>query len=75
MLLASIGGMRVVMALKSLIPLSLGAVLMLGLAACDEDEQGRMLFYEKGTYLGPADTEISEETREILRARTSLQGD
>ena len=62
------------MALKSLIPLSLGAVLMLGLTACDEDEQGRILRYEKGTYLGPTDTELSEETLETLRARTSLQG-
>ncbi len=48
---------------------------MLGLAACDEDEQGRILRYEKGTYLGPTDTELSEETLEALRARTSLQGD
>lgn len=63
------------MALKRLIPLSFGAVLVLGLAACDEDEQGRILFYEKGTYLGPTDSELSDETRERLRARTSLQGD
>ena len=63
------------MALQKLIPLAAGAALVLGLAACDEDEQGRILRYEKGTYLGPTDTEISEETREALRARTALQGD
>ena len=63
------------MALNKLTPLAVGLVLVLGLAACDQDEQGRILRYEKGTYLGPTDTELSEETRDALRARTALQGD
>ncbi len=66
--------MRESMALRTLIPLAAGAALVLALTACDENEQGRILRYDKGTYLGPQDTEISDETRDTLRARTSLQG-
>jgi hypothetical protein len=49
--------------------------LVLALAACDESEQGRILRYEKGTYLGQSDSELSETQRQELRARTALQGD
>ncbi len=42
-------------------------------SACDESEQGRILRYEKGTYLGPADTQLSSEARTDLRARTRMQ--
>ncbi len=62
------------MALRTLIPLAAGAALVLALTACDENEQGRILRYEKGTYLGPPDAEISDDTRNALRARTALQG-
>lgn len=43
------------------------------LTACDQAEQGRVLLYKKGTYLGQADTEISEETRNSLRGRMEMQ--
>lgn len=62
------------MALQKLIPLAAGAALVFGLAACDEAEQGRVLRYEKGNYLGQPDSEIPEETRNALRARVTLQG-
>lgn len=62
------------MALQKLIPLAAAAGLVLALAACDEAEQGRILRYEKGTYLGPSDSELTETQREELRARTALQG-
>ncbi|NIA69511.1 hypothetical protein HBA54_12995 [Pelagibius litoralis] len=62
------------MVLQKFIYLTAGAVLVLGLAACDQDEQGRILRYEKGTYLGPTDTQLSQETRDALRARATLQG-
>lgn len=48
------------------------AALLLG--ACDESEQGRILNYEKGTYLGKADTPLSPEKVEELRQRATLQG-
>lgn len=48
-------------------------LLGLGLAACDEAEQDRILLYEKGTYLGPSDPPLSEETENELRSRATLQ--
>ena len=62
------------MALHKLITIVAGAGLVLALAACDESEQGRILHYEKGTYLGQSDSELTEQQREELRARARLQG-
>lgn len=45
----------------------------LALAGCDEDEQGRILRYEKGTYLGPPDTALTEDQLGELRARAKRQ--
>jgi hypothetical protein len=55
--------------------LALAAVLVAGLflSACDEAEQGRVLRYEKGTYLGPKDQALSNEQQADLRARSRLQ--
>lgn len=61
------------MVLYKLIPVLAGAGLVLALAACDESEQGRILRYEKGTYLGKADSELSEEQRDELRQRALRQ--
>ncbi len=47
--------------------------LPLVLAGCDEAEQGRILRYEKGVYLGPEDTKLDQETLDQLRQRTRLQ--
>jgi|GEM_PF-3367673 len=60
--------------------LSLAVLFVSGLlvSACDEAEQGRILQYQPGVYLGQPDTELSEEEQEALRAelrsRTKLQG-
>jgi hypothetical protein len=62
------------MALHKLIPVVAAAGLALSLAACDEAEQGRVLRYEKGTYLGQNDSALTEAQREELRARATLQG-
>ncbi len=55
--------------------LALATVLTAGLvlSACDEAEQGRVLRYEKGTYLGPKDQALSSEQQADLRARSRLQ--
>ncbi len=55
--------------------LALAAVLAAGLvlSACDENEQGRILRYQKGTYLGPADQALSIEQQAALRARSRMQ--
>jgi hypothetical protein len=62
------------MTLRNLIPIVAGAGLVLALSGCDGSEQGRILHYEKGTYLGQVDSGLSEAQREELRARASLQG-
>ena len=54
----------------SLLPLAAAVFL---LAACDEAEQGRVLRYEKGTYLGEPDTQLDQETLDRLRQRARLQ--
>jgi hypothetical protein len=51
------------------------ALIAVGFAmtGCDEAEQGRVLMYEKGTYLGPKDQPLSDEQKAELRARTLQQ--
>ena len=43
------------------------------LSACDEAEQGRILRYEKGTYLGPKDQVLTDAQQAALRARSRMQ--
>ncbi len=45
------------------------------LSACDDAEQGRILSYEKGTYLGAKDQVLSKVQQADLRARSRLQED
>jgi hypothetical protein len=49
------------------------AVLLLGLTACAEEEQNRIIQYEKGTYLGKADQKLSPDQLQRLIARASGQ--
>ena len=58
---------------SSLFALSLAFAASLSLAACDEAEQGRILEYEKGTYLGPKDQMLTSNQQAELRARTRMQ--
>lgn len=54
---------------------SLAALLALtGLAACDPDEQDRILYHEPGTYQGKTDTPLTQEQVRELRGRATLQG-
>ena len=57
---------------KILILFSL-AGLSSGLVACAEEEQNRLLSYEKGTYLGKADQQLSEEQLRQLVRRSNGQ--
>jgi hypothetical protein len=43
------------------------------LQACEEEERGRILQYEKGTYLGPSDQSLSNEQLREIEVRTNLQ--
>ncbi len=58
---------------SSLFALSRAFAASLSLAACDEAEQGRILEYEKGTYLGPKDQMLTSVQQAELRARTRMQ--
>lgn len=53
-------------------PLLVCVLVLLG--ACREDEQGRSLSYEKGTYQGNADEGLDATTRAALNQRASKQG-
>ncbi len=45
------------------------------LSACREEEQGRILNYQKGVYLGKPDTGLSEQARRAIRHRTRNQAE
>ena len=47
--------------------------LSAALAACEPEEQGRILAYEKGTYLGPADQKLEADQLRELEIRTNMQ--
>ncbi len=55
----------------------LGCVVAAGvlLGACRENEQGRVLLYQKGNYLGKPDTAVSEGTLRALRAHIQRQNE
>ncbi len=57
--------------------LLLGCVVAAGvsLGACREDEQGRVLIFEKGDYLGKPDTPVSADARRALSARIQQQNE
>jgi hypothetical protein len=58
---------------RTLIALSVALAASLLVSACDEAEQGRVLRYEKGTYLGQKDPALSNRERNDLRARARMQ--
>ena len=43
------------------------------LSSCAEEEQNRLLSYEKGTYLGPADQSLTDEQVRELMVRADIQ--
>jgi hypothetical protein len=51
-----------------------GLVVASAVAGCRQEEQGRILGYQKGTYLGPSQARLSEGTRDELRQRVQRQG-
>jgi hypothetical protein len=46
----------------------------LALQGCRDDEQGRILYFEKGNYLGHPDQALTEDQLRTLRQRASRQG-
>ena len=46
---------------------------VVALSSCAEEEQNRLLSYEKGTYLGPTDQSLSDEQVRKLMTRADIQ--
>jgi len=59
--------------MKSIIALALGVMVIVSLGGCREEEQGRVLQYKKGIYLGQVDKPTNASTRASLRGRTWSQ--
>ena len=49
------------------------ATFVVALSSCAEEEQDRLLSYEKGIYLGPTDQSLTEEQVRKLMARADIQ--
>ena len=49
------------------------ATFVAALSSCAEEEQDRLLSYEKGNYLGPTDQSLTEEQVRKLMARADIQ--
>ena len=60
---------------RARLPLLLGCLLVAGLAigGCRKDEQNRTLEFEKGTYLGKSDQQLTNEQLTELRHRAEGQ--
>ena len=60
---------------RARLPLLLGCLLVAGLAisGCRKEEQNRTLGFEKGTYLGNPDQQLTDEQQTELRHRANIQ--
>lgn len=63
------------MKLATVIP-AIAAMTAAGLllSACNEEEQGRTMSFEPGVYQGNKDTQLTQDQRNALRARSKMQG-
>lgn len=55
------------------LPLLLGLGALLALGACREQEQDRVLLFDKGEYLGEADATLPADAAATLRQRAAGQ--
>ena len=65
-------GQMIAITRKFLVLFALTAVAA-GLSACAEEEQNRVLSYQKGTYLGKTDQQLSEKQLRALINRSNAQ--
>ena len=49
------------------------AAFVTALSSCAEEEQDRLLSYDKGTYLGKADQALTQEQVRNLMSRADIQ--
>ena len=65
-------GQMIAITRKFLVLFALTAVVA-GFSACAEEEQNRVLSYQKGTYLGKTDQQLSEKQLRALINRSNAQ--
>jgi len=65
-------GQMIAITRKFLVLFALTAVAI-GFSACAEEEQNRVLSYQKGTYLGKVDQQLSEDQLRTLIIRSNAQ--
>ena len=58
---------------RNFLKVLVSATFVAALSSCAEEEQNRLLSYEKGTYLGPADQSLSDEQVRKLMTRADIQ--
>jgi len=57
-----------------LLALALAGAAAMALSGCDENEQDRVLYHEKGVYQGQSDQPLNPEVVDELRSRAKRQG-
>jgi len=57
-----------------LLALALAGAAATALSGCDESEQDRVLYHEKGVYQGQPDQPLNSEVVDELRSRAKRQG-
>jgi hypothetical protein len=68
-----VGGKAKILNLNNFFKIFALVTFVLTLSSCAEEEQDRLLSYEKGTYLGPTDQSLTEEQVRKLMARADIQ--
>ena len=68
-----VGGKARMLNLKNFFKIFALVTFAFALSSCAEEEQDRLLSYEKGTYLGPTDQSLTEEQVRKLMARADIQ--
>ena len=50
-------------------------LILLSFSSCKKEEQGRLLIYDKGNYLGPKDQKLNKDKVYKLQKQTNRQRD
>ena len=50
-------------------------LILLSFSSCKKEEQGRLLIYDKGNYLGPKDQKLEKDKVYKLQKQTNRQRD
>ena len=50
-------------------------LILLSFTSCKKEEQGRLLIYDKGNYLGPKDQKLEQDKVYKLQKQTNRQRD